>query len=189
MFFFEETKKHKLNLSKPALLIIDMQNYFCDKSSPAYLSGVENVIPKMETLSRKFFQLGYLVIATIHVGASRMMKEWWGNEIGQEFARFSLNVEPTKILFKNTYDAFYGTDLEEILLSNKVEQVVLTGVMTHLCVETTARSAFVKGFEVVVVEDATWDKNDWYHFASLKNLAHGFAVICKADDVICTLES
>lgn len=40
-----------------------------------------------------------------------------------------------------------------------------------------------------MVEDALWDKNEWYHFSSLKNLAHGVAYIAKTEEILCALES
>lgn len=188
MFFNKEREKHKLNISKPALLIIDIQRYFCDDVSTAYLPGVKAIFPQIEKLAKVFLDRSKPVIATVHVGGDKMMKNWWNNTVSKEYAEFNLKVKPTYLLYKNTYDAFHNTELQEILLKENIDQLVITGVMTHLCVETTARSAFVKGFEVIVVEDCTWDKEDWYHFASLKNLAHGFATICKAEELICMLE-
>jgi isochorismate hydrolase len=52
--------------------------------------------------------------------------------------------------------------------------------MTDLCVETTARQAFMSGFQPVVVSDATASKNEELHLAALKTLAHGFAHIVEA---------
>ncbi len=188
MFFHLERTKRRLNLSNAALITVDVQNYFFDTSSAAYLPGAEKIIPVIEKLVAKFVEREKLVISTLHLGASKMMKEWWGNQVSRKFAVSSLTAEPSYVIYKDTYDAFHQTELEKILHEHQINQVVLTGVMTHLCVETTARSAFVRGYEVIVVEDATWDKSDWYHFASLKNLAHGFAIVCKAEEILCALE-
>ena len=57
-----------------------------------------------------------------------------------------------------------------------VETVIVTGVMTHLCCETTAREAFVRGFNVVFPVDGTLTQNRLFHEATLRNLSHGFAV-------------
>ncbi|MFN3283938.1 MAG: isochorismatase family protein [Pseudothermotoga sp.] len=189
MFFNDEKGKHKLKLSRPALVVVDLQNYFCNKASPAYLHGVEKIFSVVENLMVNFLQKNKPVVATLHVGASERMKSWWGNEISQYWAKFCLKPDPTHVVYKSTYDAFYQTDLQKILTEQNVDQLIITGVMTHLCVETTARTAFVRDFEVVVVENGTWDKSDWYHFASLKSLAHGFAVVCKAEEILCELES
>jgi len=78
---------------------------------------------------------------------------------------------------KAQYDAFYETALENILRSSGSEQVVVTGVMTHLCVEATARSAFVRGFAVFVPADGTATYNRDFHAASLLNLSHGTAAM------------
>ena len=79
------------------------------------------------------------------------------------------------ILQKSQYDAFYNTELVKILRENFATQVVITGVMTHLCCETAARSAFVRGFDVFFTVDGTATYNEDFHRAALQNLAHGFA--------------
>lgn len=189
MYFEKEKAKHRLLLTRPALILIDLQNYFCRKDGKAYLIGVERMLPVAQRLLKIFVNKELPVIVTIHRGNSPSMMRWWNNSIEDDQAEPCLDCTDAILLYKGSYDAFYMTNLEEILREKKVEQVVLGGVMTHLCVETTARSAFVRGFDVVVVEDICWDKEDWYHFASLKNLAHGFAVITNSGELICALQS
>lgn len=62
-----------------------------------------------------------------------------------------------------------------------VEEVVVTGVMTNLCCETTAREAFVRGFRVFFSADATATANRELHEATLKNMAYGFAYLVDCD--------
>jgi isochorismate hydrolase len=88
------------------------------------------------------------------------------------------------LIYKDSYDAFYMTELEDILKAKSADQLIISGVMTHLCCETTARSGFVRGYEIVMVEDCLWDKDEWYHYASLKNLAHGFAVVSTSQEIV-----
>lgn len=57
----------------------------------------------------------------------------------------------------------------------------MTGVMTNLCCETTAREAFVKGFRVFFSTDATATLDLELHEATLKNLAYGFAYLVDCD--------
>ncbi|MEW6239950.1 MAG: isochorismatase family protein, partial [Chloroflexota bacterium] len=73
---------------------------------------------------------------------------------------------------------------EQTLRDLEVEQVVITGVMTHLCCETTARAAFVRGFDVFYVVDGTATYTEAFHRASLLNLAHGFAVPVLAEEIL-----
>ncbi|MBO8160800.1 MAG: isochorismatase family protein [Thermosipho sp. (in: Bacteria)] len=188
MFFFKEKEKHKLSLNKPALLIIDMQNYFYDKNSKAYLPGIERIYENIQKLKNAFLSNGFLVICTLHVGGTKMMEKWWRNIVEDEWGLPIIRDKQCIYIKKNTYDAFYNTSLENLLRDNEITEVVITGVMTHLCCETTARSAFVRGFNVVMVEDALWDKNEFYHFNSLKSLAHGFSVITNLEELLCKLE-
>ena len=95
-----------------------------------------------------------------------------------------LKVQPEEILIKSQYDAFYKSSLQEILEQEGVDQVVIGGVMTHLCCETTARSAFVRGYEVFFLVDGTATYNSQYHQATLRNLAHGVAVLAAVDGLI-----
>jgi isochorismate hydrolase len=61
--------------------------------------------------------------------------------------------------------------------------------MAHLCCETTARSAFVRGFEVFFVVDATATYNRQFHQSTLINLAHGFAIPVLTQEVLDALRS
>lgn len=74
-----------------------------------------------------------------------------------------------------------GTNLEEKLKKMGVEEVIVSGVMTNLCCETTAREAFVRGFRVFFSTDATATTSEDLHQATLKNMAYGFAYLvdCK----------
>lgn len=93
------------------------------------------------------------------------------------------------VLRKNQYDAFYKTSMEEILRRKRVSQIIVTGVMTHLCCETTARSAFVRGFEVFFTIDGTATYNQDHHLATLLNLAHGFATPVLAAEIQAALRA
>ena len=108
------------------------------------------------------------------------MARWWREMIKPQTAHSHISpaIDLSKgIVFKKAqYDAFLGTPLAELLAERDVEQVVVTGVMTHLCCETTARSAFMRGFEVFFAVDGTATYNEELHRASLLSLSHGFAI-------------
>lgn len=184
MMFYLERQKHKFTLSKPALLVIDVQNYFFDRNSPAYLKGSEHVLGNIQRLLEAL--KGKLtVVSTIHSGGSQNMEKWWGNIVKDEWTVPMLKKDYFNyVILKDTYDAFFNTNLDNYLRTNNVNQLLITGVMTHLCCETTARSGFIRGYEIIMIEDCLWDKDEWYHFASLKNLAHGFAHISSSHEII-----
>lgn len=172
------------DISRAALLILDMQAFFLDEDSHAFVPDAPAIVSGLAGLARRFDVAGRPVIMTRHSntdGNAGMMKEWWLEllEPGTPGTVLEPTLEDlsTVVVEKTQYDAFYGTGLEKILRDSGTEQVVATGVMTHLCVETTARSAFVRGFAVYLPADGTATYNREYHAASLLNLSHGTAAI------------
>lgn len=187
--FYLEREKHRLKISKPALLAIDVQNYFFCKDSPAYIKNSERVLRNLGNFISNIRNYKIPIISTIHKGGSEQMKKWWGNSVDEVWTEPMIEKKSVDyIVIKNTYDAFYDTELYELLKSKNIDQLFITGVMTHLCCETTARSGFVRGFDIVMVEDCLWDKDEWYHYASLKNIAHGFGTINSSFEILEYLE-
>ena len=84
---------------------------------------------------------------------------------------------------KRTYDAFVGTGLEGWLRERQVTQLLVSGLLTHLCCETTARSAFVRDFDLFVVADAMASTTERLHLGSLLSLADGFATVVSTREV------
>lgn len=83
-------------------------------------------------------------------------------------------LEDESVVTKDTYDAFEYTDLDLILGSHGISTVVMTGFTTNVCVETTARHAFTKGYYVVAVSDCTGAPTAGEHEAALHNIAAYF---------------
>ena len=89
-----------------------------------------------------------------------------------------------KVILKHRYSAFYNTDLETILRCLKIEEIVITGVMTNMCCETTARDAYMRDFKVFFPADCTAAVVEEMHVASLLNLSYGFAYVTTTDAII-----
>jgi nicotinamidase-related amidase len=87
------------------------------------------------------------------------------------------------VILKRRYSAFYNTDLETVLRGFKVEDLVITGIMTNLCCETTTRDAYMRDYRVFIPADATGSVCEEMHLASLLNLAFGFAYVTTADTI------
>jgi nicotinamidase-related amidase len=95
-------------------------------------------------------------------------------------------VEPAAgepIVTKHRFDAFYGTDLELILTGNQKRHLFFAGVATNVCVESSLRSAFMRDFEVVIVEDGTAARTLRAHEAALDNVRQHFGLVAKVADV------
>jgi isochorismate hydrolase len=119
------------------------------------------------------------------------MNSWWKELIVETNPLSEITTaiqdEHAAVFVKAQYDAFYNTHLEQWLTGRHISQVIITGVMTHLCCETTARSAFMRGFQVFFTVDATASYNRQFHQASLLNLSHGFAVPILSEQVIAAI--
>jgi nicotinamidase-related amidase len=94
-----------------------------------------------------------------------------------------------KVILKHRYSAFYNTDLETVLRCLKIEDLVVTGIMTNLCCESTVRDAYYRDYRVFVLADGTGSLTEEMHLASLLNLAFGFSFVTTADDIIAELNS
>lgn len=185
--------KFRIELGKAALLVIDMQRYFLQKDSHAYLKHGEAAIKNVNLLISRFRSIYTPVIFTRHMHPHGkdpgMLGKWWKDvmyegdvliELDPRMDRAEGDIE----IRKDRYDAFLGTGLLDALKSKGVTQIVITGVMTDLCCETTARSAFCRDYEVFIIHDATGTTTRALHIHALATLAHGFAVILSTKEAL-----
>jgi isochorismate hydrolase len=177
--------------SKSALLVLDMQSYFMDASSHACVPSAQAIVSGILQLSKAYSHHQLPIFFSQHINTAEnagMMSTWWKDLITPDHPHHRLipEIDPSRgtVIKKSQYDAFHQTPLQEMLQTNGVTQVVICGVMTHLCCETTARSAFMRGFEVFFLVDGTATYNLAYHRASLLNLSHGFASLVFVNDIL-----
>ena len=168
-----------------ALLVIDMQQYFLSIAAPI-LGNVLSIIEACRSVDIRtiFTRHGHKDVSK----DGGMLAAWWGDLIGYGSKNWELinALKPSDtdgIIDKNRYSVFHGTGLDENLRSRKIEELIITGVMTNCCCETTVRDAFVRDYRVFFVSDATATANDELHLASLKNLAFGFAHIISTEQL------
>jgi biuret amidohydrolase len=100
----------------------------------------------------------------------------------------ALEPEPGELVIdKNTSSAFSSTGIEWLLRNMDVETLVLVGMATDMCVETTARDAADRGFNVIVVEDATATFFERHHRAALSGFARVFGQVWDTERVLAAL--
>ena len=190
-----ERSAPRLVADQSALLVLDMQRFFLEPASHAYIPSAGAIIPGIQALVSAYYRRSRPVLFTRHLNTEQnaaMMSRWW-RDIITEHSDLSevtdaLDTSRGAVLVKSQYDAFYGTSMDDVLRQAGVRQLLICGVMTHLCCETTARSAFVRGYEVFFTVDGTATYNQDFHFSSLLNLSHGFATPLLVGDALNALE-
>jgi ureidoacrylate peracid hydrolase len=85
---------------------------------------------------------------------------------------------------KYGYNAFHRTSLSDRLSANGVDTVVITGTVTQICVEDTARGAFHEGFQAAVVSDAVSSYAPELHRASLQTLAMKYGRVMTSEEAL-----
>jgi len=192
-------RTRNLNPAASALLVIDMQNYFLDSGCSAWMESTPAIIPNVRALIDSYRSKKLPVLFTVHAHEcpevdGGMMGRWWGDLIikGTHDAEIHPEIMPReeeKVVWKTRYSAFYNTDLDISLNRLGVEEVVISGVMTNLCCESTARDAFFRDYRIYFVMDATAAINEDLHISTMKNLAYGFAHIVDTASILRSVDS
>jgi len=174
----EQTMKTK------ALLIIDIQMFYFPGGSLPLVEPEKAALNAKRVLdfSRK---KNILVIHIQHNSKS-----------GFDIYPLVSPIENEKRITKNEANSFNGTDLLEYLKLNNINELIIVGMQTHMCVEAATRAAYDLGFKCIVIEDAcaTRDlkfkdkmiKAEDVHYSTLSALNNNYATILTTDDLIST---
>jgi ureidoacrylate peracid hydrolase len=182
-----------------ALVNIDIQNVFVEGSAPDGLIVVERI----NRLARVCREAGIVVFHLRHTLPAGLD----GGVLGEIFpivnngfldrdsetASFhkDLVIDPRDILLeKPHYGGFYDTNLELLLRRRGVDTIMITGIETNVCCETTAREAMVRDFRVFFLSDGTTTggvkgmSREEVQRASLATLSNNFAQVLSMDEMI-----
>lgn len=193
-----------LQKADTALVVIDMQNGFCHPEGSFAQLGLDieatnRAIEGCRRLIEAAREAGVPIIYTRYVyrpdyldggvlvqdilpalaDAKSLAAGTWDADIVDE-----LEPQPQDfIVDKNRYSAFYATSLATILSSLRISNLVICGVTTNMCVETTARDASQMDYRVFVVGDATGELDEERHRVALTTIGFGFGWVVTVDDV------
>jgi len=153
-----------------ALLVIDMENDFVKPGAPMCVPMATDAVQNISRLLETSREKGATVIYTTHVhgrdrGDMGLMAGFWppidsqealvdntpGIEIYPELAARDNEL----IIKKHRYSAFYNTDLETQLRNRGIDTLIITGTVTNMCCESTARDAQFRDYKGIFVSDAT----------------------------------
>jgi nicotinamidase-related amidase len=194
--------------TRPALLIVDMQNDFVREGAPMEVPDARDTIPQHQRLIAHFRQLNRPIIYTRYLaGPSRTLVYEWSPELEpptlacqRGYKRYYADLDQTLdcadvineiypkpgdfVIDKYGYGAFHSTNLDDTLKSQGVESLIVTGTVTQICVEETAREAFHHGYKTTIASDAVSSYLPDLHAATLKNFALKFGWVNSSDEVI-----
>lgn len=198
----------KLDPRRTALLAVDMQNYFVAPGAPASCDSAPKIAPNINRLAAVLRQAGGKVVWIVTEALPRDARDWRNlyellGEAGGEkrydgLARESdgyamwpamdVRQEDWKSV-KLRYSAFIqgSSDLSARLRLAGVDTVLVTGVATNVCCESTARDAMMLGFRTVMVHDGLGTATDEEHNAALATFYNLFGDVQSTDDVIAHL--
>lgn len=169
-------------MNKEALLLIDIQNVYFTPGT-MLLHEPEDAAKKSAMLLKRFRTEGKNVIHVQHnfaecFGIHSLVKPYDGE----------------KIIHKDYPSCFLGTDLHEYLQENSIKHLIVAGMMSHMCIDTTVRACQDYGYEVTVIEDACTTMALKYgkkkidaetvHAVYMASLDDGFANVMKLEDYL-----
>ena len=195
-------------LAHPAVVVVDMQNDFVRVGAPLEVPEARPTIAVHQALLGACRERGIPIIYTKFVAGPQRTFIWeWSPQLAppvcccwKGFLRHYEDVgkeldcadiideiypEPgDPIVDKFGYGAFHNTNLDDLLKARHVESVLVTGTVTQICVEETARESMKRGYRTTIVSDAVSSYMPDLHAAVLKNFALKFGWVSTANEVI-----
>ena len=140
-------------MAKRALIVVDVQNdYFPGGKWP--LVGIEQAAKNAASVLNKCREAGDFIV---HIRHEFPTEEAPFFLLGSEGAAIHETMQPNDgepVVLKHTINAFVQTNLKELLDAEGVEQVVIVGNMSHMCIDAATRAAADHGYAVTLVHDA-----------------------------------
>ena len=180
--------------ARTAVLVVDVQPFFTDQE---LVPAVDEVLPRLRSFLDAAREAGAL---RVFIRAEFPQERWtevWREQFGSNLEavvapgspkmQFHADFEPESddaVVVKDRYSSFLGTELESLLRSRGIETVVVTGLVTDLCVSSTARDAFQLDFHTITLADCTATGSRSRHDVSLETLAVGFGRVCSSREVV-----
>ncbi len=200
----EDRDPFDLPTTDTALIVVDMQNWYTKdipgvEARPGFgRGGFRKAVPGVLRLVDAARAAGHMIVYTRYTYMDDFVDrlESWGRprepmrgitgQLAGEYANAVIDEitvrEGEIVIDKSRPSSFYGTRLEPLLTAHGIKNVVICGVTTNICVETTARDAHQRGYNTFVVEDATGEFEESRHWHSLYTIAWCFGTVVTVAD-------
>jgi ureidoacrylate peracid hydrolase len=194
---------------KTALVVVDMQNYFVADGMPGCAPEARTIVPNINRLAEATRMAGGTVIWIQTEALSGDPEDWanrkeatsaarWAKRqsllarFGDGFAIYpACEVLPEdKIAIKYRYSAFipYPSELDGQLRKDGINTLLVTGVATSTCCESTARDAAMWGYRTIMVSDGNADHTDALHNHTLGKFLVTFGDVQTTDELLAKLK-
>ena len=198
-----KTLKERCDPRYAALIVVDVQNDFVSPEGSAGKRGDDvgaamAMIPNLTGLIDQARRVGLTIIyiRTTHSdwtdtaswvyrtsqksGLSTCREGSWGAEFYDGIAPL-----PTeRVVIKHRYSAFINTDLNTVLKARGIQSVLVCGVATNVCVETTARDGYMYDYYVTMIDDCSAAYDAKLHMSTLENIRRHFGLVASSNQII-----
>jgi ureidoacrylate peracid hydrolase len=199
-------KKEQITPEKSAIIVVDVQNDYCHPDGACARRGsdvaaVKEMMPTMHKLleSARSNHVPVIFIQTFHERATDSAS-WTHRSDGRsgEVCRtgswgaefYEVAPLPDEIIVnKHRYSAFINTRLDSVLRTLKIETLIMTGVSTNVCVESTARQGYMLDYNIVLVKDACAAFSKAAHDMTLENIDGFFGTVVSTEQLVGTWAS
>lgn len=190
-----------------ALIVVDMQNGCMLPEGPLDNPHAIEIIPNINRLSQAVRKAGGKVVFlrhTVSMDSPYTLNDWeLALAVRDKHGRLALeeghflhqlhqdiDVRPSDLVMnKHRFSAFLpnSSNLHEVLRAMDIDVIVITGTVTNVCCESTARDGYMSGYRVMFVSDATAALTDEEHNAALLSMTTIFADVRSTDETIAAL--
>ena len=194
-----------LDARKTALVVVDMQNYFVADGMPSCAPQAQTIVPNINRLAQATRSAGGTVIWIQTEALAADLNDWanrkeatsaegWARRQsllakgGDGFPIYSTCevLAEDKIAIKYRYSAFipYPSELDDLLRKLGIDTLLVTGVATSTCCDSTARDAAMWGYRTLMVSDGNADQTDSLHNHTLGKFLVTFGDVQSTDDLL-----
>jgi ureidoacrylate peracid hydrolase len=185
-----------LDPKRAAVVAVDMINEFCKPGGKMVLPGYETLVPPQLSVIDAARKAGAPVI-WVHDSHRRNMRRdreflkrtphgeegTWATEIIDDLGARASEIH----VIKHRYSSFFQTDLDVTLKDMQVDQLIVFGVVTNICVRSTVHDAFFNGYEVVVPRDCCAATGPREQESTLYDIATHFGIVTDSKTVVAAL--
>ena len=198
-----------IELRKTALVVVDMQNCFCAAGAAGEVPLAKELVPNINLLARETRAAGGVVA---WVQSALYKKEDWPvfldtlvkPEVADHFVSDLMpggeghklwpSLEPeTNDLFvtKNRFSAFLPSacNLPQVLRERSIDTVLITGTLTNVCSESSARDAAMSDFKTIMISDGNATRTDEDHLATLRTFIAVFGDVRTSAETVALLRA